>query len=455
MYFKSRLIFTCIVWCSLPECGNTSNVFTVSHGTFTTFPLIFFCPPRGAANTFINGILGETSLHSTWCKSLRCCGISGKPIPFAVELGGNFFSFKWLKHVLQINSFPSHWRISGRHTSAAWQSGTLFLCTTTTLCLYHSWSHTQHLWTGPFPTSLWKFFIKSSMDSCLLRDIFFRAVSRICSRFLFTESFLAICFLSLLHSRSLSLYATSFLALCMLFLLDSRSLSLYAGSFLLGLVRCLSYSLNSDCVLACLFHSVLYCRLLSLSIWAERLSHVSLAAFSTLSLASALFFFLYLWAKSFWDCKYLSTIAWAEPSFPAVESTTELFLFDNSPLFDILDLPSQIFFAVFTSAMLEPVLTLLTSAVCALLSSLLRTLSCLCRCWSLFFFTFGMICQCIEYYSYSFCYLLIIIDRCTVVFPPFCVVCFFREIEVANKDSGTCWTVTWQSCDRSFRLTTI
>ena len=290
MYFKSRLIFTCIVWCSLPECGNTSNVFTVSHGTFTTFPLIFFCPPRGAANTFINGILGETSLHSTWCKSLRCCGISGKPIPFAVELGGNFFSFKWLKHVLQINSFPSHWRISGRHTSAAWQSGTLFLCTTTTLCLYHSWSHTQHLWTGPFPTSLWKFFIKSSMDSCLLRDIFFRAVSRICSRFLFTESFLAICFLSLLHSRSLSLYATSFLALCMLFLLDSRSLSLYAGSFLLGLVRCLSYSLNSDCVLACLFHSVLYCRLLSLSIWAERLSHVSLAAFSTLSLASALFF---------------------------------------------------------------------------------------------------------------------------------------------------------------------
>ena len=146
-----------MVCCSLPECGNTWNVFTVSHGTFTTFPLIFFCPPGAAANTFMDGILGDTNLHSTWCKSLRCCGISGKPIPFAVALGGFFFFFKLLKHVLQIISFPSLWLMSGTHTSTAEQSGSLFLCTVTTLCLYHSWLHTQHLCTGPFPTSPFPF----------------------------------------------------------------------------------------------------------------------------------------------------------------------------------------------------------------------------------------------------------------------------------------------------------
>ena len=132
MYRKSRLIFTCIVWCSLPEWGKTCNVFTVSHGTLTTFPRIFFCPPRGASNTFINGILGETSLHSTWCKSWRCLGISGKPIPFAAELGGIFFFFKWLKHVLQINFFLSLCFISDTHACKAGQSGRLILCKITT-----------------------------------------------------------------------------------------------------------------------------------------------------------------------------------------------------------------------------------------------------------------------------------------------------------------------------------
>ena len=73
----------------------------------------FHCVTRYINNIFLNfllstlrcckhflGILGETSLHSTWCKSWRCCGISGKPILFAVELGRIFFIFKWLKHEL-------------------------------------------------------------------------------------------------------------------------------------------------------------------------------------------------------------------------------------------------------------------------------------------------------------------------------------------------------------------
>ena len=420
----------------------------------------------------MNGILGDTSLHSTWCKSLRCCGISGKPIPFAVELGGIFFFFKWLKHVLQINWFPSFRRLSPRHTSTALQSGRLFFCTITTLCLYQSWSHTQHLCTGPFPTSWWKFFIKSSRDNCLLLNDFLRSVSCICSRILFAESFrtifllfvshccsfclysgfslaicllilldsrslslndvffLTICILVLSHTRSLSLYARSFLAICLLFIWLSRSLSLYAGFFLiicmlfllhsrslslypasslaifiLALVCCLSYSLNSGCDLARLFHSTVYCCLFLCLNWTELLSNISLSAFWTLSSVSTLLFLdLCLRAKSFCDCKYLSTIAWAEGTFSIAELPTVLFLHNNSPLFDVDDLPSPLsFFAVFeftgfTSDVFVPILTTSLASVCAALSSLLRTLSCLWRCLSLFLFTFGMLCQWIDQY---------------------------------------------------------
>ena len=375
MYLKSRLIFTCIVCCSLPECGNTWNVFTVSHGTFTTFPLIFFCPPRGAANTFINGILGETNLHSTWCKSLRCCGISGKPIPFAVALGGIFFFFKWLKHVLQINLFSPLRSISDTQISTAWQSGRPLLFRLMTLCLYHNCSHTQHLCTGPFATSWWKFFIKSSRDSCLLLSflatcMLFLFESRSLS--LYVLSLLTICLLFLPHSLSLSLYIKFRLAILIHFVLRSRSSSLNAGSsraiFLLVLLTCFSRSLNSDCVLARFFHSVLYCRLLSLHLdWPELLSFISLADFCTLSFVSTFVsgcFFLNLRAKSFWDCKYLSTISCAERTLPVAESTTELFVLNNSSLFDIPDL-SELFFVVSVSDIPVPILTWLSAFDCA------------------------------------------------------------------------------------------
>ena len=138
----------------------------------------------------------------------------------------NFFFFKWLKHVLQINSFPSFWRISGTHTSTALQSGRLFLRIITTLCLYNSWSHIQHLCIGPFPTSLWKIFIKSPSDCCLFLDVLFRSVSCICSHILFAGSCLTICLHFLLHSRSLSLHAWYSVAICLFFMQYSRSLYL-------------------------------------------------------------------------------------------------------------------------------------------------------------------------------------------------------------------------------------
>ena len=119
------------------------------------------------------------------------------------------------------------------------------------------------------------------------------------------------------------------------------------------------------------------------------------------------YFFLNLRAKSFWDSKYLSTISCAELVLPCAELTTELFLLNNSPLFDIADVLSQLFFALFPSDMAVPILTWLSPegrAVnrgpvdCAALSSRLRTLSFLCRFLSLFFFTFGMIPPCVDYY---------------------------------------------------------
>ena len=62
--------------------------------------------------------------------------------------------------------------------------------------------------------------------------------------------------------------------------------------------------------------------------------------------------FCYLRAKYFCDCKHSSTIACAEDTFPVAESTTELFLLNDSPLFDILDVSSQSFLAALTSDML-------------------------------------------------------------------------------------------------------
>ena len=63
-----------------------------------------------------------------------------------------------------------------------------------------------------------------------------------------------------------------------------------------------------------------------------------------------IFFFLALSAKSFCDCKYLSTIACAsEDTFG--ESTAAKFLLDYSPLFDMYGVPSRLLFATYTSTL--------------------------------------------------------------------------------------------------------
>ena len=222
-------------------------------------------------------------------------------------------------------------------------------------------------------------------------QIYFNFVSSNCN-----PKFLAICMLFLFLSRSLSRYNAYFLAICMLFLLHIRSLSLCAASFpairMYTLFCCCSYSLNSGRDLARFFHSVLYCCLLSFSLTYLSL-HISLAALCTLLLSE--WFFLALSAKSFCDCKYLSTIACAsEGTF--VESTTAHSLFDNSPLFDDMhDAPPRLLFDVWTSVLFDThvsthLFDFLTSFSSVALASRLRTLSSFCRCVWLFFLTFGM-----------------------------------------------------------------
>ena len=351
-----------------------------------------------------------------------------------------FFFFKWLKHVLQINWFPSLWRLSRRHTSTALQAdhihniyaqalfllpvenslsnhqGTTACSLTTFYALCHAFVHVFYLLIlfepfffclllillifRVFSTYLLALFVKFPLI-IPVRCFFFLTIcilvlSNTRSLSLYARSFLVICLLFIWLSRSLSLYAGFFLIICMLFLLHSRSLSLYSASslviFILALVCCLSYSLNSGCDLARLFHSTVYCCLSLCLNCTELLSNISLSAFWTLSSVSRyLFLDLCLRAKSFCDCKYLSTIASAEGTFSIAELPTVLFLLNNSPLFDVADFPSPLFFAVFefTSDVLVPILTTsLASVGCAALSSLLRTLSYFWRCLSLFSLNF-------------------------------------------------------------------
>ena len=195
---------------------------------------------------------------------------------------------------------------------------------------------------------------------------------------------------------SRSLYAAYFLAIFIPFLLHSLSVSLYIGFFLaiciFTLLRC-SCSLNSGSDLERLFHSALYCCLISLH-FTDLSLHLSLAD-STCTLWQFVYFFLALSAKSFCDCKYLLTIACAsEDTFG--KSTAAKFLLDNSPLLDIYGVPSRLLFTTCTSTlgMLDfSTHVLLTAFLFVALSSLLRTLSSLCRCLSLFFLTYGMVYQ--------------------------------------------------------------
>ena len=60
-----------------------------------------------------------------------------------------------------------------------------------------------------------------------------------------------------------------------------------------------------------------------------------------LALWPSVYFFLALSAKSFCDCKYLSTIACASEDMFG-ESTAAKFLLDNSPLFDMYGVPSRL-----------------------------------------------------------------------------------------------------------------
>ena len=131
------------------------------------------------------------------------------------------------------------------------------------------------------------------------------------------------------------------------------------------------------------------------------IKHFTVCLLNTVISIYISFLHLCLRAKSFCDCKHLSTIAWAEGPFSIAELPTVLFLLNNSPLFDVTDFPPPLFFALFefTSDVLIPTLTTsLASVGCAALSSLLQTLSCLWRCLSLFLLTFCMLCQCIGHY---------------------------------------------------------
>ena len=85
---------------SVLNLGNTLTVFTTFAGTFTTFPIIFICFPRGALYNFSNTSLGETNLDSNSLKS-SSSGFRGNDILLALEHLGILPFFKFLMHVLQ------------------------------------------------------------------------------------------------------------------------------------------------------------------------------------------------------------------------------------------------------------------------------------------------------------------------------------------------------------------
>ena len=74
-------------------------------------------------------------------------------------------------------------------------------------------------------------------------------------------------------------------------------------------------------------------------------------------------FFLALSAKSFCDCKYLSTIAYASEDMFG-ESTAAKFLLDNSPLFDMYSVPSRLLFATCYDVHLHSVCSIFQRMFC-------------------------------------------------------------------------------------------
>ena len=50
----------------------------------------------------MNGIFGERSLHSRWCRPINSSATDGNLNPFIFAMGGIEFAFIWRLHVLQI-----------------------------------------------------------------------------------------------------------------------------------------------------------------------------------------------------------------------------------------------------------------------------------------------------------------------------------------------------------------
>ena len=79
-------------------------MFVTSAGTLTTFPLILYCRPLGAAYIFMNGKLGDNNLYSNGYKPCDSLGISGKFILFSRAQREYLSCLKCDKHAQQIHS---------------------------------------------------------------------------------------------------------------------------------------------------------------------------------------------------------------------------------------------------------------------------------------------------------------------------------------------------------------
>ena len=197
---------------------------------------------------------------------------------------------------------------------------------------------------------------------------------------------------------SRSLYAASFLAI-FIFLLHSRSVSLYTGFFLIicifTLLRCCSYSLNSGSDLARLFDSALYCCLIPLHFhftyhWMTPIHCDNLYIFSwpcqlNLSVIVNIHQQLPVPLKARSGNQRLQNFYWIVHPYSTCTVSHQDYYSLHVHLIDDYTRYARFFNACFAY--------LLTVFSFVALSSLLRTLSILCRCLSLYFLTFGMACQ--------------------------------------------------------------
>ena len=217
---------------------------------------------------------------------------------------------------------------------------------------------------------------------------------------------------------------------------------MYGGFFLdnciFTLLRCFSYSLNSGSNLACLFHSALFCCPISLQLTDLSL-HLSLAASCTLW--QSVHFFIALSAKSFCDCKYLSTIVRASEGM-FWESMAAQFVLDNSPLFDMRGVPSRLL-SLCTSVLFGmlnfSMHVLLTSFSFVALSSLFelhKVSVAVCR-------FFSSLSAWLVNRSIPSIFVILSMNILSVISTNFAVLKLWKLPE----ESRTYWTVTWVSRD--------